>query len=292
MLTAMQFTVTTFYLFTPISAESLAEVRTQILNKGQELNIRGLLLIAAEGLNGTIAGTPESIGVFKNLLTEKFGPMNFKDSPAESQPFRRWKVSIREEIVALGKPDIVPNGKNNHLSPQEWDKMLHEEDAVVIDVRNSYETKIGTFKGAIDPKTEKFNEFPQFVKNSGIPKDKKVLICCTGGIRCEKAIVEMQQQGYEHVYQLDGGILKYIEEMPNQSFEGECFIFDHRVAVDQNLQPSKKYSMCVHCGNPGDMKGDCVKCHAHSTICNGCKAKGKLQVCSKNCNHHLQLAAR
>jgi UPF0176 protein len=130
------------------------------------------------------------------------------------------------------------------------------------------------------------------VKNSAIPKDKKVLICCTGGIRCEKAIVEMQQQGFEHVYQLDGGILKYIEEMPNQSFEGECFIFDHRVAVDQNLQPSKRYGMCVHCGNPGDIKEACIACTKPSTICAGCKAKGKAQVCSKNCNYHLHLAAK
>lgn len=249
------------------------------------------MLIAKEGVNATVAGKTESIDAFKKILTDTFGPMNFKDSPAESQPFRRWKVSIREEIVALGKPDIVPSGKNNHLPPQEWDKMLHEEGTVVIDVRNSYETQIGTFKGAIDPKTETFNQFPEFVKNSNIPKDTKVLICCTGGIRCEKAIVEMQQQGYEHVYQLDGGILKYIEEMPNQSFEGECFIFDHRVAVDQNLQPSKRYGMCIHCGNPGDIKGNCTLCNKHTTVCTQCVAKGKQKVCSKNCNYHLQKKA-
>lgn len=284
-----QFLATTYYLFTPISADTLEEVRTQFLNKGSELGIRGLMLIAAEGINATIAGTPESISVFKKILTDTFGPITFKDSPSDHQPFKRWKVSIREEIVALGKPDIVPNGKNNHLSPQDWDKMLREEDTVVIDVRNKYETKIGTFKGAIDPKTETFNEFPEFVKNSGIAKDKKVLICCTGGIRCEKAIVEMQQQGYEHVYQLDGGILKYIEEMPNQSFEGECFIFDHRVAVDQNLQPTKRYVMCLHCGNPGERKVTCVRCAKPGRACQECLDAGKPEVCSKDCAHHLAL---
>lgn len=162
---------------------------------------------------------------------------------------------------------------------------------MLLDTRNVYETAIGKFRGAVDPKLQKFSEFSDFVTASDIPKNKKVLMYCTGGIRCEKASLEMQRLGFEDVYQLSGGILKYLEEFPDGPFEGECFVFDHRVAVDKNLRPSKQYKLCPHCGNPGDKSISCRKCGAQAIICDGCANNEYKVSCSKNCAHHLERVA-
>jgi UPF0176 protein len=194
--------------------------------------------------------------------------------------------------VTLGTPELVPSeGVNHHLSPAEWNQVLKtENDFVMIDTRNWYETQIGTFKGALDPKTEQFTEFPEFVEKQKIPQDKKMLIFCTGGIRCEKGILELQRRGYKNVYQLEGGILNYLKEYPNDQFEGECFVFDHRVALDQNLQPSTKYGLCPHCGQPSEIKIDCLRCDSEELICVDCaKLEFKKDTCSKNCAHQWKL---
>jgi UPF0176 protein len=217
----------------------------------------------------------------------------FKDSVSDKAPFRRFKVKIREEIVTTGIPEMMPpDGKNHHLSPAEWNRVLKEEadDIVMIDTRNWYEYKIGTFKGAMNPNIEKFTDFPQYIEAQGISKDKKMLIFCTGGIRCEKGILELQKQGYDNVFQLDGGIINYMKEYPRDQFEGECFVFDHRVALDQDLQPSKKYGLCPHCGQPSEIKIDCKRCDSEELICVDCaELEFKKDTCSKNCVHQFKL---
>lgn len=288
-----QYCITTFYHF--MSLENLQQVQTDLESKAQELKVRGLIILGHEGFNSTCAApSPESFEQWKQFIRNYFDCPNlfFKDSYSEKAPFRRFKVKIRDEIVTTGIPEMMPpSGKNNHLSPSEWNRVLENEtDFAMIDTRNWYEYKIGTFKGAINPDLEKFTEFPQYIEEQGIPKDKKILIFCTGGIRCEKGILELQKQGYENVYQLDGGILNYIKESPNRQFEGECFVFDHRVALDQNLHPSKKYSLCPHCGQPSEIKISCVRCDSEALICSDCeKIEFKQSTCSKNCAYQYKL---
>ncbi len=284
------FAITAFYKFIPIAQDNLESTRGALLATGDELGIKGLILVAAEGINGTVAGRPEAIASLKEYLNQTFGSITFKDSTAAEQPFRRWLIKIRTEIVHIGDTEVVPSSEeNNHLTPDEWNKILESEDVVLIDTRNTYETEIGMFEGAIDPKMEKFTDFPEYVKNCDIPKDKKVLMYCTGGIRCEKASIEMQRQGYKHVYQLKGGILQYLQEHPYEKFKGECFVFDHRAAVNQELLPSEKYTLCPHCGDPGDQDIRCIRCTTTARICNRCAPFQERNTCSKDCAHHIQL---
>lgn len=283
------FAITAFYKFLKVGCPE--QLQQTLLGRGKELGIRGLILVAPEGLNGTVSGSPEAIESWKDVLQETVGSVEFKDSSAQENPCKRFFVKVREEIVGLGDPTVFPEGPNNHVRPREWHDMMQREDIVVLDTRNTYETEIGMFTGAVDPKLEKFSDFADYVKECDIPKDTKVLLYCTGGIRCEKASIEMQRQGYKNVYQLSGGILKYFEEFPEGLFEGECFVFDHRTSVDTHLQPSQKYHLCPHCGDPGDRNITCVRCAASAVICYRCEQKSEhKKSCSKNCAHHHELA--
>jgi UPF0176 protein len=287
------YSVTAFYKFQRLERDALSSICTFLREQGKELGICGLLLVAPEGINGTIAGSPEDIERIKQILSDKFGEIIFKDSVSVDKPFKRFKVDLREEIVSLGKPEIAPEGtETNYLTPEEWNRILEQEDVVLLDTRNTYETAIGTFKGAVDPGLSRFSEFPEYVKQCGIPKDKKVLMFCTGGIRCEKAALEMKSQGYEQVYQLDGGILRYLAESPARFFEGECFVFDHRVAVTQSLEPSARYKLCPHCGDPGDVRITCMRCDAHAVICQACSLYQERRTCSLNCQYHEKKAVQ
>jgi UPF0176 protein len=285
--------VTTFYKF--LNLTDLSKVQSDLEKKAAELDIKGLIIIGKEGFNSTCAATStESFLAWKNFIRLYFDApkLFFKDSESRKAPFRRFKVKVREEIVTTGIPEIMPpEGKNHHLSPEEWNKVLKEEsDFVMIDTRNWYEYKIGSFKGAINPNIEKFTDFPQYIEQQGISKDQKMLIFCTGGIRCEKGILELQKQGYENVFQLEGGIINYIKEFPNDQFEGECFVFDHRVALDQELQPSKKYGLCPHCGQPSEVEITCKRCDTQGLICVDCaKLEYKQDTCSKNCAYQYKL---
>ncbi len=280
----MDYLVTTFYKFLKLEKGDLETLKAALEKKAAILDIWGLTLIAEEGINATIAGTPTQLEEYKNVLRERFGEITFKDSPNNKLPFRRFKIKIKKEIVQLRRPDIQPTGAEPHLSPKEWDQLATEEDVVLIDVRNWYETKLGSFKGAVAPNTISFHQFPKWVKKSNIKKDQKIGIFCTGGIRCEKAAVEMNKQGYENVYQLDGGILNYIEQQPNKNFEGHCFVFDHRVAVGQDLKQSKTYGRCPWCGNGGSIKKSCDKCETSFKICDDCnEQKASTMYCSKKC---------
>lgn len=274
--------ITASYTFVPIAEAELPRIKQELLEFGKKRKMQGLVLIATEGINATVAGSQEAIDEWKRELTKRFGEIVFKDSESQNMVFRRWSVKIKEEIVVLKDPRIHPTGKHKHLSPEEWQEMLAREDVVLVDTRNKYETAIGKFTGAIDPQIQSFQEFPDFVKSGKIAKDKKVMMYCTGGIRCEKALLEMEAEGYENVYQLEGGILAYLQKFPEKNFEGECFVFDHRVAVDQRLEPSKIYDLCPHCGDPGDLAITC-KCGKNQKVCQECAKNPVQKTCSKRC---------
>jgi UPF0176 protein len=280
--------ITAVYHFSEVSDPDSLQARLEQFAKATGL--RGLVVLGTEGINCTCASsTPEGLTQWKDFLKEVFqAELQFKDSLSEIAPFRIFKVKQRNEIVTAGLPGISPKpGKNHHLSPEEWNKVLKEEkDVVCIDTRNWYEYEIGSFTNAVNPDIEKFTEFPKWLEGQGYKKEQKMLIFCTGGIRCEKGILELQNKGYENVYQLEGGILNYLEKKPDDQFWGECFVFDHRVSVDQKLQPSKKYGLCPHCGNPAEPKVTCVRCGTVETVCLDCqKIPVKGQTCSKNCAH-------
>lgn len=291
--------ISAFYYFKKLDGPefgSLEQIKKTLETKALELNIKGLLILGPEGINTTCSSnTQGNLDLFKAWIVDylKLGKVQFKDSYSDHPPFRRYKVKIRDEICTTGIPEMMPpeTGLNHHLTPAEWNRVMKEErDAVLIDTRNWYEYQMGTFKGALNPNIEKFTEFPEYIEKQGIPKDKKMLIFCTGGIRCEKGILELQKQGYHNVYQLEGGILNYIAQYPNDQYQGECFVFDHRVAVDQNLEPSKRYVLCPHCGQPGDTPITCVRCDHQDKICVDCaKLEFKKETCSKNCANQWQM---
>ena len=281
------------YAFARQDEAALPAVQRELQQLAGELGVKGLVILAHEGSNAMIAATEET---YLERYVERLGELlsiekwDLKKNESECQPYRKMKVQIRSEIVSSKNHTLDPeNDGQGHLTPAEWNEVLQSGDEVaVIDVRNWYETELGMFKGAIDPDTKHFSEFPEYVQNSGIPKDKKVLMYCTGGIRCEKASLEMKSQGYEHVFQLHGGILRYLEQCPEQEFEGECFVFDDRVAVDQKLQPTENFSFCPHCGQPGAEIISCVNCNRSARVCTQCIEKNEEVTCSHNCAHHVQ----
>ncbi len=223
-------------------------------------HVMGTLLLAAEGINGTIAGSRTGIdAVLTYIKTQIPGcdTLDHKESFAVEKPFYRMKVRLKREIVTMGVEGIDPNEiVGDYIEPEDWNEIISDPDVILIDTRNDYEVSIGTFKGAIDPETQTFREFPDWVrKNPDITKDKKIAMFCTGGIRCEKASAFMKKEGFDTVYHLKGGILKYLENMPEESslWDGECFVFDQRVSVGHGLALGD-YDMCHACRHPIDEK--------------------------------------
>lgn len=289
-----EYRIVSFYNFMNLSEEQLFSFISKMKSAAHESDIRGLVISAREGFNGTVASSIDGIESFVSLLREidPSADWKFKHSSSSCMPFKRFSVKVREEIVTSGFSDLKPDQTDDtHISCEEWHELMQsDEEYVLIDVRNDYEVEIGKFKNAIDPKTRDFKEFPEFVEKSGIPKDAQILMYCTGGIRCEKASLEMKNLGYSRIKQLDGGILRYIEKYPNQHFEGECFVFDDRVALDQNLQPSKNHSLCPHCGNTASDVLSCKNCGKSQKVCLHCQEKEERKTCSKNCRYHYSLA--
>ncbi len=218
-------------------------------------NVMGTILLAREGINGTIAGPETGIREVLDQLRadERLKDLEHKESWADEMPFHRMKVRLKKEIVTMGVEGVDPNKQvGTYVDPEDWNALISDPDVVLVDTRNAYEYAIGTFKGAVDPQTESFREFPDWVKNSGeVPKNKKVAMFCTGGIRCEKATSYLLELGYEDVFHLKGGILKYLENVPKEEslWEGECFVFDQRVSVRHGLEPGD-YDMCHACRMP------------------------------------------
>lgn len=242
-----------------------------VLNK-----VKGTLLLAEEGINGTICGTREGIDAVRQWLDAdgRFTGLSYKESFAAEPAFYRTKVKLKTEIVTMGVPGVNPQHiVGTYVKGDDWNRLIEDPDTILIDTRNDYEVAIGTFKNAVNPNTTSFREFPQWAAdNLDKTKHKKVAMFCTGGIRCEKSTAYLKEQGFEEVYHLDGGILKYLEEMPeeNSLWQGECFVFDQRVAVKHGLEQGS-YDQCYACRMPlsqADMQSDkyikgmsCPHCH-------------------------------
>jgi len=245
--------VATFYQF--VSLPDCAEWRSPLLERCRTLNIKGTILLATEGINGTIAGTQSAIDtILAELRADpRLANLEHKESPASKPPFERMKVKLKREIVTLGQPAANPSHQvGTYVKPQDWNTLISDPEVIVIDTRNDYEVSIGTFHNAINPHTTSFREFPQYVQAHLDPQHHpKVAMFCTGGIRCEKASSYLLHQGFQAVYHLQGGILKYLEEVPaaESLWQGECFVFDERVAVRHGLETGS-YDLCAGCGHP------------------------------------------
>jgi UPF0176 protein len=245
--------VATLYKF--VSLPDYRELQAPLLSFSQSQEIKGTLLLAQEGINGTISGYRQQIDAVLAFLRadSRFADLEHKESYTETPPFERMKVRLKKEIVTLGLPEINPNEKVGiYVQPEAWNDLISNPEVTVIDTRNDYEVTIGTFKGAENPQTQTFRDFPQYVKQHlDSSKQKKVALFCTGGIRCEKASSYLLSQGFEEVYHLKGGILKYLEAVPPEEslWEGECFVFDERVAVGHGLEIGS-HELCFCCGHP------------------------------------------
>ena len=230
-------------------------LRTPLQQLLDESGIRGSLLLAPEGINGTVAGTRSAIDSLLEYLRSdpRLAALEHKESLAERMPFLRARVRLKKEIVTLGVPGIDPNRSvGTYVEPADWNALISDPEVVLIDTRNDYEVKVGSFRGAINPETGSFREFPAYVRRNLDPqRHRKVAMFCTGGIRCEKSTALLRQLGFDEVYHLKGGILRYLEQVPEQEslWEGECFVFDDRVTVDHQLRPGS-YTQCHACRMP------------------------------------------
>ena len=246
-------TICALYKFTRL--DDFEEIQDPLKLFLDSLNIRGTLLLAREGVNGTIAGDNDSIMKSLDYLQKdkRLVGLEYKFSYSEKPPFKRLKVKLKKEIVTLGVSNIDPTfSSGTYVKPADWNELINDPDVVLIDTRNNYEFEIGSFKGSINPNTETFRQFPAYTKNNLEKyRDKKIAMFCTGGIRCEKSTAYLKSKGFENVFHLQGGILKYLEEVKeNESlWEGECFVFDDRVAVKHNLELGK-YDQCHACRFP------------------------------------------
>ncbi|MEO1524432.1 MAG: rhodanese-related sulfurtransferase [Planctomycetota bacterium] len=247
------FVVAALYRFVALSDHEA--LRPELERVLAENEVRGSLLLAEEGINGTIAGSRDGIDAVLQHLREipEFRELEVKESRCADQPFRRCRVRLKREIVTMGVEGIDPNeAVGTYVDPADWNKLIADPDVLVIDTRNEYEVAIGTFQGATNPHTESFREFPDYVDQELDPTvHKKVAMFCTGGIRCEKSTALLKQKGFEEVYHLRGGILKYLEKIPEAEslWEGDCFVFDQRVSVGHGLVEGE-HVMCYACGWP------------------------------------------
>ncbi|MGI9343031.1 MAG: rhodanese-related sulfurtransferase [Gammaproteobacteria bacterium] len=230
-------------------------LRRELLGLMRRHDIRGTLLVAREGINGTVAGSRADIDALLERLRAdpRFSDLDCKESLTDAVPFARAKVRLKNEIVTMGVPDVDPNaGAGTYVDPADWNELIADPDVMLIDTRNAYEVGIGTFRGATAPNTTTFREFPDYARENLDPqRDRKVAMFCTGGIRCEKATAYLKQQGFDEVYHLRGGILKYLEEVPEaeSAWQGECFVFDERVTVDHQLRKGS-FDQCHACRMP------------------------------------------
>jgi UPF0176 protein len=268
------FLVAALYHF--VSFDRFADFRQPLQAVCDDNQVKGTLLIAHEGINGTVAGPEGGIKTVLAFLRSQpeFKTLEHKESWASSMPFLRMKVRLKKEIVTMGVEDIDPNKVvGTYVAPKDWNALISDPDTLVIDTRNDYETAIGIFRGAVDPKTKSFRDFPEWVKNNtGLHNKPKIAMYCTGGIRCEKATAFMKEQGFEEVYHLKGGILKYLEEMPQEEslWDGACFVFDDRVSVTHGLKEGE-HTLCHACRQPLTLEEltsphheegvSCVHCH-------------------------------
>ena len=245
-------TVCALYKFVEI--KNLKELKSKILSFIKENNIYGTILIANEGINGTVSGDNSKIINLINFLQSdvRFSNIEYKLSFTNKNPFYRTKVKLKKEIVTLGVKIKKTHYNATYINPEEWNEFIKKDDVILIDTRNKYETSIGSFINSVDPKTDSFRDFPNFVKNNlDLPKNKKIAMFCTGGIRCEKSTAYLKSKGFKYVYHLKGGILNYLKKIDKKDslWKGDCFVFDNRVSVDHNLKKGN-YDQCYACRMP------------------------------------------
>ena len=277
-----KYIISTFYKF--LVLENYKELKIKFDKSLSKTNIKGTILLANEGVNGTIAGSESDLKKFFLYMDKfsQFKDINPKFSSSNKNPFLRMKVRLKKEIVTIGIPEVSPsNLVGKYLNVEEWNEFLNESDSMIIDTRNDYEVSIGTFKNSINPKIKSFRNFPNWVQKNlidkKVSKKSKIGMFCTGGIRCEKSTSYLKQLGFENVFHLDGGILKYLENVKSDENEwkGECFVFDYRVSLNNSLEKGE-YDMCYACRMPLSkenkknkhyLKGQsCEYCYDQTTI--------------------------
>ncbi|MGB5716331.1 MAG: rhodanese-related sulfurtransferase [Gammaproteobacteria bacterium] len=242
-------------LYKFVSLENYRALQAPLRQFMQDHHVRGTLILADEGINGTVAASRQGVDALLNWLRQdsRLADLDCKESFTDTLPFKRAKVKIRKEIVTLGVPGIDPrHSVGTYLDPTEWNQLLADPDVLLVDTRNDYEYQVGSFRNAVNPQTVSFRELPRYVREHLDPqRHRKIAMFCTGGIRCEKSTAYMKTQGFDEVYHLKGGILKYLEETPQQEslWEGECFVFDERVTVNHRLEKGS-YDQCNACRMP------------------------------------------
>lgn len=242
-------------LYKFVELNDFEQLREPLYNALIENEVKGTLLLAREGINGTICGTREGIDAVLDYLRQdnRLADIDHKESPSDEQAFYRTKVKLKKEIVTMGVDWVDPkNTVGTYVEPEDWNDLINDPEVLLIDTRNEYEYAVGTFDGAVNPKTDTFREFPDYVRQHLDPaKHKKVAMFCTGGIRCEKSTAYLKEQGFDEVYHLKGGILKYLELVPedNSKWNGDCFVFDQRVTVKHGLEQGE-YDQCYACRMP------------------------------------------
>jgi UPF0176 protein len=262
-------------LYKFVTLEDYQEIKAPLLNFMLEQDLRGTLLLAHEGINGTVAGSRDAINALLSFLDNdpRLAEVSYKESFVDDMPFLRTRVKLKKEIVTMGVEGIDPKRVvGTYVQPKDWNALISDPDVILVDTRNDYEVQVGTFKHALNPNTESFREFPQYVKDNLDPtKNKKVAMFCTGGIRCEKSTAYLKEQGFEEVYHLEGGILKYLEDVPEQEslWEGECFVFDERVTVNHSLEKGS-YDQCNACRMPITEQDKLSDHYQHGICCPHC----------------------
>ena len=268
-----QYVTCALYKF--VALPNYGSIRHPLLKIMTDNQVYGTLLLASEGINGTISGTRASIDTVLHWLAQQPGLDNIdtKESYDDNIPFYRTKVKLKKEIVTMGVEGIDPNQVvGSYVKPADWNALISDPDVLVVDTRNNYEVEIGTFKDAVNPNTTSFREFPAWATvNIESDKTKKIAMFCTGGIRCEKSTAYMKEQGFDEVYHLEGGILKYLEEVPKEQtlWQGECFVFDNRVAVDHDLKRGS-YDQCHACRMPITEQEKTLETYQEGLSCHHC----------------------
>ncbi|HEY6645307.1 rhodanese-related sulfurtransferase [Povalibacter sp.] len=282
-----------FYKF--VALPDFAALQAPLLAFCEERGVKGTILLAAEGINGTIGGEAQPVREVLEYLRRdpRLADLEHKESGAARRPFYRMKVRLKKEIVTLGVPSVDPTRiVGTYVKPQDWNKLLDDPEVIVVDVRNDYEVALGTFAGAVNPQTRSFSELPAWVRNhEGLRQKPKVAMFCTGGIRCEKSTAFLRSEGFDEVYHLQGGILKYLETVPESEsrWQGECFVFDERVAVGHGLKPGN-HDLCRSCRNPVGEKEKRSELFVDGVSCPACYGQKSPEKQASLRERHRQMA--
>ena len=271
--------IISLYSFFPFQENLILELKDKLLNIENKNDLSGLLIFASEGINGTICAENNVIEIVINLL-KKYSDnknLNIKENFSKKKVFKKLKIKIKKEIVTMGVPEINPSKDNGtYIDSVNWNKLIIDRNTIVIDTRNHYEVSIGTFQNSINPNTRNFSEFPKWVdehldRHIKNKESTNIAMFCTGGIRCEKATSLLKKKGYKNIYHLKGGILQYLDDIPEEKnlFEGECFVFDKRVALDHKLEKGS-YSICHACGMPVSIQDQKRKEYREGIQCHFC----------------------